>query len=150
LDLRICSHSITAAAAAAAVQEHPLLRTPCFMLHPCQTAAHMQLLLQEQHSTAQAATAGAVEPLPAYIKQGPPAHAAGTGTTDTAGSSSSRPSDAASAAAEARKCGTMLCIDHRPARLGGDALLLLYMRSWFSMVAGLLGIDLLPIYASAA
>lgn len=26
--------------------EHPATRTPCFMLHPCQTAARMQLLLQ--------------------------------------------------------------------------------------------------------
>ncbi|KAF8071276.1 hypothetical protein HT031_001359 [Scenedesmus sp. PABB004] len=35
-----------AAAAAAALQEHPLLRAPCLMLHPCQTAARMELLLQ--------------------------------------------------------------------------------------------------------
>jgi hypothetical protein len=35
------------------MQEHPLTRAPCFMLHPCQTALRMQLLMQQQQEQQQ-------------------------------------------------------------------------------------------------
>lgn len=37
------------AAAVASMEEHPVLGTPFWFLHPCETAAAMELLLQHQH-----------------------------------------------------------------------------------------------------
>uniref|UniRef100_A0A383VXS2 Ubiquitin-like-conjugating enzyme ATG10 n=1 Tax=Tetradesmus obliquus TaxID=3088 RepID=A0A383VXS2_TETOB len=120
--------------------EHPLLRTPCFMLHPCQTAARMQLLLQQQElsSTQAGAAQGAATPCQEADFQQP-----------TVGSWGGQPAFTA-AAATAATAG----VSGREGRhsAGGPAakydapVLLLYMRAWFGMLAGLLGIEMLPFF----
>ncbi|WIA32386.1 hypothetical protein OEZ86_003216 [Tetradesmus obliquus] len=120
--------------------EHPLLRTSCFMLHPCQTAARMQLLLQQQLSSTPAGAAqGADAPCQEVSLEQP-----------TDGSWSSQPALTAAAAAAAAAAGVSgLEGRHSVGGLAGkcDApLLLLYMRAWFGMLAGLLGIDMLPFF----
>jgi hypothetical protein len=130
----------------------------------------MQLLLQEQQHTPHAAAAAAAavvhtsaacqdatyeQPEHAVdsnagsgrncIPESPAAAAAGasrSGITKWRHSDAAGLGAAAAAAAAAAASGT--------GRPSGDALLLLYMRAWFSMLAGLLGIDMLPFYDCAA
>jgi hypothetical protein len=83
------------------------------MLHPCQTAVRMQLLLQQE--PVQVCAGGGTPAIAAAA--GPPAGAA----TDAAGGSSGQ-------------------------LLSAEALQLLgYARGWFSMVAPLLGLPMLPV-----
>lgn len=42
----VASHTCVCCRMLVSVQAHPVTSAPCFMLHPCQTAARMQLLLQ--------------------------------------------------------------------------------------------------------
>jgi hypothetical protein len=126
----------------------------------------MQLLLQEQQHTPHAAAAAVVHASAACQDAAyeQPEHA----VDSNAGSGRNRiPESPAAAAAEPSRSGATQWRNSDAAGLGaaaaaaaaaasaagrpsGDALLLLYMRSWFSMLAGLLGIDMLPFYDCAA
>jgi hypothetical protein len=91
----------------------------------------MQLLLQEQNSNAAASTAQDADS--AHQETQVPVYAA-----DSSGVGS-----AVAAAASSGVAGR-----HGSGDRGGecDALLLLYMRAWFSMLAGLLGVDMLRFF----
>lgn len=103
-------------------QAHPVTGAAAFMLHPCQTATRMQLLMeqqQQQHAPDSAEVAA----------------------VDGGHSDEAQPG----APAEA-----LLATDVAPGRLQGEAsaadhaaVLLRYMQGWFSMVAPLLGLSVL-------
>jgi hypothetical protein len=95
------------------LQAHPVTATPCFMLHPCQTAARMQLLLQT-------------------AAEGAP----GEGAAGPAGLSAS--ASAADLGAESGGEG-----DGSQGQPTNRADLLTYARGWFSMVLPLLGLSML-------
>lgn len=95
------------------LQAHPVTVTPCFMLHPCQTAARMQLLL----------------------------HAAAEGAPGNSAAEPS--SLSATAAAAAADLGVVCAGDGNQGQFADRAELLTYARGWFSMVLPLLGLSML-------
>jgi UDP-N-acetylenolpyruvoylglucosamine reductase len=114
------------------------------MLHPCQTAARTQLLLQQQQQQQRCNSAAAFL---SSARQEEPCASPASGTAFENSKGSGPASTAAAAAAVSQVGGTQCSAVHVSEC---DAQLLLYMRAWFSMVAGLLGIDMLPFFDAAA
>ena len=104
------------------MQEHPFLHRPWFMLHPCQTAANMQLLTEQQRGAEPASAAAVAVPAAAVASAAEPAmqtKRAGTGEHA-----------AAAARAEHSQAG-------RPCSLR-------YLLAWLSVVGQPLGIRVPP------
>lgn len=49
-------------------QEHPLLRVPCYMLHPCQTAERMALLMAQRAAGVVGGAASEQQQLLSYMQ----------------------------------------------------------------------------------
>lgn len=137
----------------ALLQAHPVTGAPCHMLHPCQTATRMQLLMQGRLAEQQQ---------PAHSKDLPYAALSAAPTTAATAQSAIAPTvpAAAAPAAAAEVAGAAVLATEVPAGAAnavhhvctadqplpqsqGDELLA-YAQGWFSMVAPLLGLSLLP------
>jgi hypothetical protein len=103
------------------MQAHPVTATPCFMLHPCQTAARMQLLVQAADG-----------------------RAPGEGAAGPAALSATAAATASSAAlAVAADLAAVSVVGDGQGKPTKRAELLTYARGWFSMVLPLLGLSML-------